>query len=462
MAIKYSVLLIFPLMLLLLSPESNRQKAAFRAHYKGMLLYSEAQYDRAVRQFEKAHNIIPENYNFTLSLALGLSRVDRADEGLSLLQKSDILLSSDDPDGAQKLATRSFLKGMVLLYADRAGGALQPLEESIELQQKLGDAKRLSIYYNALGYATMLNQGGSDHGSDTLGWHYHVHRRDLIRSLKFFDQAVKYDTKNATALYNYFLVRDTLGMEGLKDYYAQQDSAGPEPVGELPGNTDRTLEFTNYEELLFLLDLSGSMVMEKVPCMGATRFDVMKQTALFILDSLPETTQLGLGSIDGDCWTEPKAWDAVGALSRYDMRYRLRFLVPNGTTPLLERLQASPELFSTDNQTRKSIFLISDGANVCNANGDDICDWAAQLSQRKITINILTFLDATESNTNAFAEYACLADNTGGDILYMDNYRCGYEYFGASMVEQCLPRIPNLRKVTCWGSAHQNLWAVER
>ena len=142
--------------------------------------------------------------------------------------------------------------------------------------------------------------------------------------------------------------------------------------------------------------------------MGTTRFEVMKQTALFILDSLPEATQLGLGSIDGDCWTEPKAWDAVGALSRYDMRYRLRFLVPNGTTPLLERLQASPELFSDDAQTRKSIFLISDGANVCRADGEDICEWASRLSSRKITINILTFLDATESNTNAFAEYTCL------------------------------------------------------
>lgn len=462
MIIKYSSLVIFPLMLLLLAPESNRQKAAFRAHYKGMLLYSEAHYERAVSHFEKAHSIIPDNYNFNLSLALALSRVGRADEGLGLLQKSDILLRSGDPDLAQKESTRYFLKGMVLLYADRAGQALQPLEKSIGLQEKLGDPKRLSIYYNALGYATMLNQGGSDHGSDTLGWHYHVHRRDLIRSLGYFDQAVKYDTKNAAALYNYFLVRDTLGMEGMKDYYAQQDSAGPKPVGELPGNTNRTLEFTDYEELLFLLDLSGSMVMEKVPCMGTTRFEVMKQTALFILDSLPETTQLGLGSIDGDCWTEPKAWDAVGALSRYDMRYRLRFLVPNGTTPLLERLQASPELFSDDAQTRKSIFLISDGANVCRADGEEICDWASRLSSRKITINILTFLDATERNTNAFAEYACLADNTGGDILYMDNYRCGYEYFGASMVEGCLPRIPNLRKVTCWGRSYQNLWAVER
>ncbi len=461
MAIKYSSLLLILVCLFGPGAEQGRQKVAFKAHYKGMLLYGEAHYERAVRQFEKAHRILPDNYNFNLSLALALSRIGRADDGLALLQQSETLLRPGDPDLRQKKASRLFLNGMVLLYADRAGRALQPLRESIELQQQLGDPKKLSIYYNALGYATMLNQGGSDHGSDTLGWHYHVHRRDLIRALGHFDQAVTYDTKNANALYNYFLVRDTLGLEGLEAYYAQQDSLPAFSTGELPGNTERTLQFTDYEELLFLLDLSGSMVMEQVPCMGASRFNVMKQTALFILDSLPEQTRLGLGSIDGDCGTEPEAWDAVGALSRYDMRYRLRFLAPNGTTPLLERLQASPELFSNDDQTRKSIFLISDGANVCRSDGENICAWADALAGRRITINILTFLDATERNTNAFAEYACLADNTGGAILYMDNYRCGYEYFGASLVESCQPRIPSLRKVSCWGAATKSLWAVE-
>jgi hypothetical protein len=440
-------------------PVGNRQKTAFKAHYKGLVHYSEAHYSRAVQQFEKAHSIIPDNYTFTLSLALALSRVDRADEGLSLLQRSGHLLSSNDPDIEQKEATRQFIHGMILLHAGRAGQALRPLNASIDRQQSLGDAKKLSIYHNALGYAHLLNQGGSNHG-DSLGMHYHVHKRDMLQALAAFDQAVEYDSKNPNALYNYFLLRDTLGLEGMEEYLAGQDSAIVRKPGSMPGNTDRALQFTDYEELVFLLDISGSMVMEKVPCMGANRFDVMKQTALYVLDSLPPDIEIGLGTVDGDCGTEPHAWDPVGALSRYDMRYRLQFLPPNGTTPLLERLQASPELFTGKEGIRKSIFLISDGANICRSGGVDICSWAERLAQEGITINILTFLDAVQSNTNAFAEYGCLADNTGGSILYMDNYRCGYEYFGASLVESEQPRIPNLQKVQCWGPAVKGLWAI--
>ncbi len=442
-------------------PAGGGQKEAFKAHHKGLVLYGEERYGSAVQQFERAHHLLPGNYDFTLSLAMALSRVGKAEEGLSLLQRSAGMISPSDPQLGQKQATRQFFQGMILLYAGRAGDAIRALGQSIAAQEALGGHQLLSIYHNAMGYATLLNQGGSDHGSDTLGWHYHVHKRDMIRALGHFDQAVAYDTKNASALHNYFLVRNTLGMEGMAEYYENQDAAAGSAQGPLPVGAKKTLAFTDFDELLFLLDISGSMVMESVPCMGATRFEVMRQTALYILDSLPEATALGLGTIDGDCGTAPRAWDTVGALSRYDMRYRLRFLAPNGTTPLLERLQASPELFLPTDTTRKSIFLISDGANVCRANGEDICEWARRLNERHITINILTFLDATAQNTNAFAEYGCLAANTGGQILYMDNYRCGYEHYGGSLVESCLPRIPNLRRVSCWGRAVPDLWAIE-
>ena len=436
------------------------QKAAFKAHYKGMLLYGEGNYQRAVRQFEEAYHIIPGNYNFALSLSMALSRVGRATEGLSLLSKAGGLLSERDPDYLQKQAYQNFYRGMILCYAGRYGDAIRPLEESIDLQRKIGEPKLISIYNNALGYATMLNQGGGRHAQDSLGMHYHVHKRDLLRALQYFDRALTYDANNPAALYNYYLLRDTLGIEDIKDLYEKRDSGLVSEAKALPDNSGRALQFAEYDELVFLLDISGSMVMETVPCMGSTRFAVMQETALFVLDSLPVHTQLGLGTIGGDCGTTPKAWDAVGALSRYDMRYRLRFLAPDGTTPLLERLQASPELFTNSDSTRKAIFLISDGANMCRAGGEDICGWAEELARRHITINILTFLGASYDNTNAFAEYGCLADNTGGQILYLDNYRCSYEYFGASLVESCLPKIPELRRVQCWGPAVKGLWAV--
>ncbi|HMQ47539.1 MAG TPA: VWA domain-containing protein [Saprospiraceae bacterium] len=440
-------------------PDAGDQKAAFKAHYKGMLQYSNGNYKQAVANFEQAYQSIPENYTFMVSLALGWSRIGKQVDALNLLHQASDKLASDEANLSQKAALHTFYTGMVLSYLGRYGDAISHFEKSVDLQKKLGDPRLLSIYYNALGHAILLNQGGGSHSKDGLPRHFHVHKRDLLKSFQYFDIALKYDVKNEAALYNYFLLRDTLGMEDIKAFY--EDSPIDEtPERALPGNSRRALSFTDYDELLFLLDISGSMVMERVPCMGATRFDVMKETALFILDSLPPNTQIGLATIDGDCGSEPVAWEAVGKLNRYDMRYRLRFLAPNGTTPLLERLEKSPELFNDTTNAPKAIFLVSDGANVCRAGGNEICDWAAELAQRNIVINILTFLDASSDNTNAFAEYGCLAELTGGEILFLDNYRCSYEYFGSKLVESCAPRVPPLQRVQCWGPAVKDLWAV--
>ena len=450
------------LLMVLFLPAANQQKTAFKAHYKGLLSYNDGHFQRAVQQFERAHGIIPDNYNFALSLAVGLSRVGKADQGLSILRQSTQKLKKNDPALAQKLAYHNFYEGMILTYGGRHGDAIQPLKNSLEQQLLLGDPKMIGILHNAIGNAIMLNQGAGQHGSDTLSRHYHVHQRDMLRAFKHFDKALKYDPANKAALHNYFLIRDTLGMEDLDNYFNQRDSIIDFSNSELPDNTSRALQFAEYDELLFLLDISGSMVMETVPCMGSTRFDVMKNTAIFVLDSLPPSTPIGIGTIDGDCGTAPAAWEAVGALSHYDMRYQLRFLAPNGTTPLLERLQAAPELFQdTTSSAHKTIFLISDGANVCKVPGARICEWAVEIAKRNITINVLTFLDASQNNSNAFAEYGCLADNTGGQILYLDNYRCSYEYFGSAMMKSFLPTIPSLRKVQCWGPAVKGLWAIE-
>ncbi|MCB0588494.1 MAG: tetratricopeptide repeat protein, partial [Phaeodactylibacter sp.] len=287
-------------------------KVAFKAHYKGMLLYGEGHYQRAVGQFERAYSILPHNYNFGLSLAVALSRAGKATEGLVLLEKCGRLLTAKDPEYNQKLAYQQFFRGMIMMYDGRYGDAISPIKESIELQRAIGEPKLMSIYNNALGYATLLNQGGGSHAQDTLGMHYHVHKRDLLHAFRYFDRALTYDPKNSAALYNYSLIRDTLGMEDLKDFYETRDTAIIAEGRALPENSGRALHFAEYDELLMLLDISGSMVMENVPCMGTTRFDVMQETALLVLDSLPLHTKLGLATIDGDCGTEPVAWEPVG------------------------------------------------------------------------------------------------------------------------------------------------------
>jgi hypothetical protein len=84
----------------------------------------------------------------------------------------------------------------------------------------------------------------------------------MLQALPYFDKALKYDPANKAALHNYFLIRDTLGMESLEDYFNQRDDIADVSDAVLPDNSGRALQFAAYDELLFLLDISGSMVME--------------------------------------------------------------------------------------------------------------------------------------------------------------------------------------------------------
>jgi hypothetical protein len=184
----------------------------------------------------------------------------------------------------------------------------------------------------------------------------------------------------------------------------------------------------------------------------------MKETTLFLMETLDSTVQIGIGTVGGDCGTVPRLWIEPGELNRTDLRWSIDFLVPDGTTPLLNMLKDTPDLFSDNPQTKKSIFLVSDGANICKAQGEGICEWAENLSN--ISINIFTFLDTELNNIDPFAEYTCLADNTNGKILYLDNNRCSVEYFVFQLVEECLLQLPKVQKVNCWGKSVKNLWAI--
>ncbi len=440
---------------------SGGKKTAYRLHYRGTLNYSEGNYSKAVNYFKRAYDLAPDNFSFALSLAMSLSRVGKGEESLEILHEGERYLEVRDPEYPQKLAMKTFLEGMINCYSGRYGPALTLFKKSIDLQEPLGKPKLLSIYHNAIGYATIMDQGQNGHRRADLAPHSHVHRRDLERAREAFEKAIQNNPTNTNARKNFQIISDTLGIHipPAYDSLAEARLAAEKEITNLPDNIFKSLNFDKYDEVLFLLDISGSMVMEKVICMGTTRFEVMRETALSLLYDVPVGTQVGIGTIGGDCGTTPRLWYPVGDLTRKALRQELEFLVPDGTTPLLNILQASPELFSKNSATKKSIFLVSDGANICRADGQDICVWAETLSRQNITINILTFLDANLNNANAFAEYTCLADKTSGDIVYIDNLRCKLQPFDFNLVESCLLEVPELSKVECWGK-NVELWAV--
>jgi len=436
-------------------------RAAYRHHYKGTLDFAEGQYRRAEDHFQRAYDILPENFTFALSLAACLGRNGNPSKALNILLQSTYYLRNDDPEYAQKNVMRYFVEGVIRCYEKRYDMAIAPFKKSIELQEAIGNRKLISMYYNALGYATLLNQGIGAHRSAKQAPHYHVSRRDMERAAVFFEKAINFSAANTAARNNYRMLADTLKMPiDTSNVLPTNDLPNGSYVQNLPASILELTNLTETDELLLMLDISGSMVMEKVTCMGITRFETMRSTMLDLLDSIPARLPMGIGTIGGDCGTVPRLWHETGSISRSDLRTALEFLVPDGTTPLLTILEASPVLFSDSTTNHKTIFLVSDGANICRASGLDICEWAAQIAQKHVTIHILTFLDANLNNTEAFTEYTCLADNTGGRVIYIDNYRCRLAPFAFSLMESFQFLAPKLERVTCGGPAVEALWAI--
>lgn len=436
-------------------------KAAYKAHFRGTILYAEGKFKNAEAHFRRAYESVPDNFNFAMALAVCMGHNGQPDKGIKLLKKSSRTLSPQDPEYDQKKVLSHFFEAMIQIYAGKNYKAIPLLQEAITLQKPMQNTHLMSIFLNALGYATMMDQGRGSHRKAGLDTHYHVHKRDMLKAQEYFKLALEYDGRHEEIVHNYEMLTDSLQLEknvqinrlriNDKEYVSSS-------YKYLPANILRALDMANYEEVIFLLDISGSMVMEKVTCMGVDRFAVMKETTLFLLETLDSTVQIGIGTVGGDCGTTPRLWIKPGELNRTDLRWSIDFLVPDGTTPLLNMLKDTPDLFSDNPQTKKSIFLVSDGANICKAQGEGICEWAENLSN--ISINIFTFLDTELNNIDPFAEYTCLADNTNGKILYLDNNRCSVEYFVFQLVEECLLQLPKVQKVNCWGKSVKNLWAI--
>jgi tetratricopeptide (TPR) repeat protein len=456
-----------PLLLVLLfvigfagSSPMSRDKGAYRHYYKGLSLYSDSDYSKAASELGKAYRSWPENFNFSLAYALALSKNGHYRQGLRILKKNRI--SDTDPYREHKKALLFLANALVHHNGGESSAAISALGEGIAWLQRTGSDAHLATFYNTLGLLRLYNQGmGGNHNG--LGEHYHVHKRDMEKVLRDFEKAVSIDPDHIQASGNLQTIADTLGV---KPRVSQKRSASGNVrsrnslVTGLPQDVDRVMELADFDEVVLLVDISGSMVEESVICMDRTRFEVMRNLGLYLVDELPEDTQIGLGTIGGDCGDSARTWEPVGGLSRRDLRYKVRFLNAHGTTPMVERLKKAEKLFSDDPKTTKGLFLISDGANVCPERSEGVCAWAGRMRSKGITLNVLTFLDVSFNNVDAFAEYGCLADNTEGRIFYLDNVDCAFSDLTYQWLTSLQPRLPKLEKVYCWGPRIESLWAI--
>lgn len=441
-----------------------RKKQAYSSHFKGTLAWKKEEFSKAARYFETAFRAVPDNLNFTLTYALSLSRTGKVEEALDVLQSSGSLIHEGDPEFPFKQAITIFSAGMIHSFGGRYNNATPLLHQAASMFDALGAKDYSAQCHYMLAYNQLLHQGVGGYEKGGMPLHAHVSRSDISQSLDYLSAALDDNPRHALAWKHYNILADTLSVSPRiteQELFRAKNRNRPSfNYDNLPANALRALSFTESDELLLLLDISGSMVMEKVLCMGENRFKVMKATALATIELLPDSLLVGLGTIGGDCGDRPKVWQPVQELNKKELSWTINALPPHGTTPLLERLQRSAELFSNQSGKKKSILLISDGANVCSAGSLDICEWVEKLKQQNITINVITFLEASIFNTNEFAEYSCLADITGGEILYLDDLRCSYEYHEFDLLLSAAPELPHLEKVYCLGAHINTLWAI--
>ncbi len=437
------------------------QKRAYKYFFRGTISYEEGLFKEASREFGKAYEIIPRNYSIALSYAVSLAQAGEIQRSVKIFDRCSNLFNKLDPEYEQKKATLAYSGGLIYSYAKDFNLAARYFRQSLSRQIKLGNTKLISSLYNALAYAQFMNQSSNSYDRGDVNRHFHITEADMEKAVETLKASLEYNPANPVARKNLKRMTDSLGIRYplLFDSTAMLQRRSEQAYVSLPQDVFNSVDFHQFDEVVFMLDISGSMVMENVICMGKTRFEVMKEAVLYLLHNIDPKVKIGIGTIGGDCGTEPRLWVSTEEKTRKDLIWDIQFLVPDGTTPLLNILKSSTELFSPSDSIRRGIFLVSDGANICKAEGLDICEWATQVGQRGTSINILTFLDAQLNNVNAFAEYGCLAENTLGEIHYIDNLYCRIQAFSFDMVDRFAPEFPEFERVDCFGK-NRKLWAV--
>jgi tetratricopeptide (TPR) repeat protein len=436
--------------ILIIFTSFSDQQNAYKRYYLGSLEFSEGRFETASRHFEVSYQITPTNFTFSLAYSLSLALSQKPEAAEPIIKK----MYGMNPE-AYDLALLSLLEGIVFTQKKNYSAARTSFQHALKWEENGKSEELHSTVYNYLGYLDIVDQGMSAHRKGGIYPHFHVHKRDLEKAYQAFEKAIQLNPSSISANTNLSKITSYLNTESQSINSNLSMDIGT-PLGVQKAIIE-TIQPNLYDEIIFLLDITGSMVMENVPCRGLTRFDVMKEIAAGVYDMIPDHVKVGLGTIDGDCGRTPKYWFDVEAQTRRAYRQTLRFLIPDGTTPLLERLIKVPELFS-GNSARRAIFLVSDGADTCPMRKTDICEWAEKIKEEGVVIHTLSFLDPNSVNATAFSEYTCLADKTGGKVLYLDNYRCTTERFSFDLIGAIQKNIPDLEPTDCWGPAVKDLW----
>lgn len=194
-------------------------------------------------------------------------------------------------------------------------------------------------------------------------------------------------------------------------------------VNHLPKRMEQMLSLINYyDEVVLVMDISGSMEDHVDWGSGITRFDVMKELSLAIIKKARKTAHLGAITVGGYCDIPPMLRSTMGENTRTELATAIDSVYPFGYTPLNRMLNDAGNLFSTANN-KKTVLLISDGMDSCKE-GINLCNTAVKLYNSGIDMSVFSFLMEGSSYENNFAYqiYECMTEAANGKIFTVDEY----------------------------------------
>ncbi|MEM9886625.1 MAG: VWA domain-containing protein [Bacteroidota bacterium] len=288
------------------------------------------------------------------------------------------------------------------------------------------DFNLLARTYNALGYLDVVeNQQGRSSKNRLV-----LHERDLLNARFLFEEALRYKPSSQIAATNYNRVNTALRVSPNKiDPYQVNDfepvsypSAAPAlktysdaiAVKQewLPAKVHWVIEdFSNYDELIFMMDASGSMRVPSEMNTNISRFDWMKNLSYHLLKKIKKSTNLGVIAVGGECGEQPSMQFST-ASSRFEIANAIKHLQADGQTPVNEAMRVAKGLFKKNGKSKALLFM-TDGMESCEP--ELTCELSAQLGELGVELHILSFLDQAKAR-NEYISYTCMAESTGGSL----------------------------------------------
>ena len=188
----------------------------------------------------------------------------------------------------------------------------------------------------------------------------------------------------------------------------------------VPGTTTRASasEGSVDAKAALILDASFSMVEEDA---GGPRIDAAKKATHELIDSLPDTANIGLLTYGAQESNAPDNREKgcrdiqtlvpVGSLDRQEFGAAIDGLTPKGYTPMGNALRKAAE--ELGNEGERSIILVSDGIDSCAP--PEVCDVAKELAGQGVDLAIHTV--GFKADEEARAELECIAEAGGGQFL---------------------------------------------